>query len=123
MMKGKWDDVFTVGQREKLMADLKLAAITDPAETARQLDLCVALMNQERELIAGVEELLATARFLTLEPLAAYTRLKGTESYTAFIDSYHRVESWFELAVKTRERIAHPPSPRTWGSREKDNEV
>ena len=62
MMKGKWDDVFTVGQREKLMADLKLAAITDPAETARQLDLCVALMNQERELIAGVEELLATIR-------------------------------------------------------------
>jgi len=104
-MKGKWDDVFTVGQREKLMADLKMAAITDPAETARQLDLCIALMSQERELIAGVEELLKTARFLTLEPLAAYTRLRGTEAYTAFIGSYERVESWFDLAVKTRQRI------------------
>jgi hypothetical protein len=106
MMKGKWDDIFTVGQREKLMADLKMAAKTDPAEIAKQLELCVALMSQERELIAGVEELLKTARFLTLEPLAAYTRLAGTEEYRAFIDSYKRIGSWFDLAVKTRARIA-----------------
>ena len=106
MMEGKWDDIFTIGQREKLMADLKMAAKTDPAEVARQLDLCVALMSQERELIAGVEELLTSARFLTLEPLAAYTRLRGTVEYTAFIESYERVASWFDLAVKTRQRIA-----------------
>jgi len=106
MMRGKWDDIFTVGQREKLMADLKMAAKTDPAEIAKQLELCVALMSQERELIAGVEELLKTARFLTLEPLAAYTRLRGTEEYTAFIGTYERVELWFDLAVKTRQRIS-----------------
>ena len=105
MMKGKWDDIFTVGQREKLMADLKMAAKTDPAEIAKQLDLCITLMSQERELIAGVEELLKTARFLTLEPFVAYTRLRGIEEYTAFIRTYERVESWFDLAVKTRQRI------------------
>ena len=105
MMKGKWDDVFTVGQREKLMADLKMAAKTDPVILARQLDLVQSLMHQERELIDGVEELLKTARFLTLEPFVAYTRLRGIEEYTAFIRTYERVEAWFDLAVKTRQRI------------------
>jgi hypothetical protein len=106
MMDGKWDDILTVGQREKLLADLKKAAKTDPAELARQFDLVNALMSQERELIAGVEELLTTARFLTLEPFAAYTRIAGTEEYKAFMDSYKRIESWFDLAVTTRARLA-----------------
>jgi hypothetical protein len=111
MMDRKWNDILTADQREKLMADLKKAAKTDPADLARQFDLVNALMSQERELIAGVEELLTTARFLTLEPFAAYTRLKGTEEYTAFIDSYKRIGSWFDLAVKTRARIAESEAP------------
>jgi len=106
MRDRKWNDILTVGQREKLMADLKKAAKTDPADLARQFDLVTALMSQERELIAGVEELLTTARFLTLKPLAAWTGLGRIEEYKAFMDSYKRIESWFELAVNTRQRIA-----------------
>tara|TARA_R110002051_G_scaffold1560_1_gene8596 strand:- start:163 stop:513 length:351 start_codon:yes stop_codon:yes gene_type:complete len=111
MTDKKWNDILTVDQRERLMADLKKAAITDPADLAKQLDLIQALMAQERELITGVEELLKSARFLTLEPLAAYTRLRGTEQYTYFTETYERVEKWFDLAVKTRQRIKDNDGP------------
>ena len=105
MSNKKWNDEFTAEQRERMMADLKKAAESDPADLARDLDLVASLMAQERELIEGVDELLKSARFLTLEPLAAYTRLRGTEQYTYFIETYERVESWFGLVVKTRQRI------------------
>ncbi len=105
MADKKWNDEFTEEQRNKVMADLKAAAGRDPADLARDLDLVASLMAQERELIEGVEELLKSARFLTLEPLAAYTRLRGTERYTYFIETYERVETWFGLASKTRQRI------------------
>ena len=110
MTDKKWNDQFSAEQRKRVMANLKAAVIQDPADLARELDLIASLMAQERELIDGVEELIKSARFLTLEPLAAYTRLRGTEQYTYFIETYDRVESWFNLAVKTRQRI-------------KDNEV
>ena len=100
-----WNDEFTAEERERTMGYLKKAAASDPAELARELDLVASLIAQERELIDGVEELLKSARFLTLEPLAAYTRLRGTEQYTYFTETYERVESWFDLAVKTRQRI------------------
>jgi beta-phosphoglucomutase-like phosphatase (HAD superfamily) len=105
MTNKKWNGEFTPEQRERTMADLKKAAARDPADLARELDLIASLIAQERELIDGVEELLKSARFLTLEPLAAYTRLRGTEQYTYFTETYERVESWFDLAVKTRQRI------------------
>jgi hypothetical protein len=101
-----FDNHLAAEQRQKLITDLNKTVTTPPDILARQLDLVHSLMNQERELIDGVEDLLATARFLTLEPLAAYTRLRGTEPYIAFIESYRRVESWFDLQVKTRERLA-----------------
>jgi hypothetical protein len=105
MTNKKWNDPFTAEQRKRIMADLKAVARKSPADIARDLDLVASLIHQERELIEGVEELLKSARFLTLEPLAAYTRLRGTEQYTYFTETYDRVESWFDLAVKTRQRI------------------
>ena len=105
MTNKKWNDPFTAEQRKRMMADLKAVARKSPADIARDLDLVASLIAQERELIEGVEELLKSARFLTLEPLAAYTRLRGTEQYTYFIEAYERVESWFNLAAKTRQRI------------------
>ena len=106
MTDKKWNDQFTAEQRKQVMVDLKAAIGQDPADLARELDLVASLMGQERELIEGVEELLKSARFLTLEPFAAYTRLRGIEQYTHFIETYERVELWFDLAVKTRVRIA-----------------
>ena len=48
-------------------------------------------MPEERELIKAVEELLKGARFLTLDPFAAYMRLRETPDWQYFKESYDRV--------------------------------
>jgi hypothetical protein len=49
-------------------------------------------MTGERELIKAVGELLKAARFLTLDPFAAYMRLRETPDWQYFKESYDRVK-------------------------------
>jgi len=48
-------------------------------------------MTEERELIKAVGELLKSARFLTLDPVVAYFRLRDTPEWQYFKESYDRV--------------------------------
>jgi len=53
-------------------------------------------MTEERELIKAVEELLKGARFLTLDPFAAYMRLRETPDWQYFKETYDRVKELLE---------------------------
>jgi hypothetical protein len=53
-------------------------------------------MTEERELIKAVEELLKGARFLTLDPFAAYMRLRETTDWQYFKETYDRVAALIE---------------------------
>jgi len=50
----------------------------------------------EAELIDAVGELLTASRFLTLDPLAAYMRLRETLEWQHFKETYNRVAALIE---------------------------
>ena len=59
-------------------------------------------MPEERELIKAVEELLKGARFLTLDPFAAYMRLRETPDWQYFRETYDRVAALIEESAANR---------------------
>lgn len=74
-------------------------------EQTWESELVQTLISQEFELIDGVEELLTASRFLTLDPFAAYLRLRETPQWQYFKETYEGVERRFGAREATKQRL------------------